>query len=681
MTWLNAAALAWLALVPLVVLLYFMKLRRTRQEVSAVFLWRRALEEARVDRFSSRLRANLLLLLQILLILFLALALARPALLMPGREARLVILVLDSSAAMQADQGGHSRFELARKKALDLVKGAPSGTAFLVIAATRKARLVTPLTPDKTVVKEALLRLQPQDSGSDLYPALRLAASLSRQRSSASIYLIGCHDPTPSGGRGFDSSLPPDLQGAHPGGMTSGKPDAPASAGRGTSLPGQGLPESLIYLPVGTPVDNIGITAFSVEKRRGGGYRVFALVSSFASHGQEVSADLSLNGRVVDSRRTLLPRGRSVPLTFDLSSAAQGGLELALRLPDALLVDNYARAQLPPTASSKVLLVSRGNPFLERLLSILPGIVYLRQDPGQFSGPGDARVVILDNLDIGTLPAGALSGAGASAPGLPAGNYLAFHSILPRDLVPVTGQVKHPQVTDWRRDSPLLRQLAFGDLGLVSAYRIPSQAAVQPLLEGSSGPLIVQVEKGGVRLIYVAFDLYSSDWMLRPSFPVFVARSLAWLGATGSTFPLVLARPEEPIDLGGLEGVGPISVTWPAPRGGGTPQTRKIEEVASFADTPRLGVYTLTRGDRRWQVAVNLLDAQESDLSAPTSAAPRAPSAPSAVSTPSAAGQPAGQPAPRLGSRPRLNELAPSLLLAVLGLLTLEWYWYHRRMK
>ena len=74
MSFLEAANLAWAALIPVLVLFYFMKLRRREVQVTAAFLWQRAAQQARVDSFFARLKLNLLLLLQLLALAALMLA-------------------------------------------------------------------------------------------------------------------------------------------------------------------------------------------------------------------------------------------------------------------------------------------------------------------------------------------------------------------------------------------------------------------------------------------------------------------------------------------------------------------------------------------------------------------------------------------------------------------------------
>src|SRR6187402_3928330 len=99
----SALSSAWLfaLLVPLVIF-YFLKLKRPRQTISSLVLWKQVLSDQRVNSPFQRFKRNLLLLLQILLLILLVLAAMQPFLRRTtGKAARLPIL-LDVSASMAA---------------------------------------------------------------------------------------------------------------------------------------------------------------------------------------------------------------------------------------------------------------------------------------------------------------------------------------------------------------------------------------------------------------------------------------------------------------------------------------------------------------------------------------------------------------------------------------------------
>ena len=95
MTWLNPAAFAFLALIPVVLLLHALRHRRRDVRVSTLFLWESVLREAHGSLGLQRLVQNLPLLLQLLLVCVLTAALANPVLTTTVAENKDIVLVLD----------------------------------------------------------------------------------------------------------------------------------------------------------------------------------------------------------------------------------------------------------------------------------------------------------------------------------------------------------------------------------------------------------------------------------------------------------------------------------------------------------------------------------------------------------------------------------------------------------
>ena len=78
MGFLTPAALALAALLPVIVAMYLLRLRRTERVVSSTYLWQRLVRDVEANAPWQRLRRNLLLILQLAFLAALILALARP---------------------------------------------------------------------------------------------------------------------------------------------------------------------------------------------------------------------------------------------------------------------------------------------------------------------------------------------------------------------------------------------------------------------------------------------------------------------------------------------------------------------------------------------------------------------------------------------------------------------------
>ncbi|HLN12847.1 MAG TPA: hypothetical protein VK587_06645, partial [bacterium] len=139
--------------------------------------------------------------------------------------------------------------------------------------------------------------------------------------------------------------------------------------------------------------------------------------------------------------------------------AGAGVLRARLDVHDLLPADDQATAVIDPTPLPSVLLVSRGSPYLEGMLRVLPvarAAETATVSPATWSRFG---IVILDRVDVGTLPPG---------------NYLAIGTVPSGLPVSASGVVSHPTVAAWDRDDPVLR---FVDL---SSVRIDRALALAP---------------------------------------------------------------------------------------------------------------------------------------------------------------------------------------------------------
>src|SRR2546423_12632799 len=158
------AAAAATAVVPALLVLYFLKLRRREMPVSSTLLWKKAIQDLQVNAPFQKLRKNLLLILQLLLLVALCLALSRPvANYTPGAGKTSVILI-DRSASMSArDVDGHTRLDEAKKRAKEIVSSMGRNASARVIAFDDKAETVQGFTTDAGLLKRKIDEIQPTD--------------------------------------------------------------------------------------------------------------------------------------------------------------------------------------------------------------------------------------------------------------------------------------------------------------------------------------------------------------------------------------------------------------------------------------------------------------------------------------------------------------------------------------
>jgi len=191
MDWLTPITAFYAAAVsvPLLLLLYFLKLKRREQIVSSTLLWKRAVQDLQVNAPFQRLRRNILLLLQLLVLLAILLALAGPILSLIAGPARRYVLLIDRSASMNATDVKPSRLEAAKEQAKIFVESLRSKAFYsfrddsdqtMVIAFDNRAKVMCNFTSDKKQLNRAIEAVRPSDGVSSLAEAIVVARAFAQ---------------------------------------------------------------------------------------------------------------------------------------------------------------------------------------------------------------------------------------------------------------------------------------------------------------------------------------------------------------------------------------------------------------------------------------------------------------------------------------------------------------------
>src|SRR5215218_545360 len=171
-----SAAIAGAIVIPSLLILYFLKLRRREMTVPSTLLWKKAIQDLQVNAPFQKLRRNLLLLLQLLLLLLLLLAFSRPVTNFTPGAGKTTVILIDRSASMSAkDVEGKSRLDEAKRRARDLVETLDRNAQAMVIAFDESAETKQGLTSDVPLLKRAIDSIEQTDKRSKLKLAYQLA--------------------------------------------------------------------------------------------------------------------------------------------------------------------------------------------------------------------------------------------------------------------------------------------------------------------------------------------------------------------------------------------------------------------------------------------------------------------------------------------------------------------------
>lgn len=657
----GAAALV----IPTLILLYFLKLRRREQPISSTLLWKRAVEDLRANVPFQRLRKNILLVLQLLTLLLIILALARPILwAATDIKGRLVILI-DRSASMNAWEGDQTRLDLAKDQAIRLLKelnrgcggwqsllriGSGPTASAMIIAFAERAAIVSPFTPNSSELIEAVRRLEPTDGTTNIREALELAQAYAA--------LSGPHSDEAPAAQALPARLILFSDGAFP------KPaDLNLLSGR------------LELVTVGTSRDNTAITTLRAQRdyEQPDLVRVFIQVENFSDKPVRTTLALYVDGVLADApvRELVLgpPAGaasESQPpatssLSFELVLPRSAILEARLSRPDALAADNRAWAVVPSPRRLRVLVVTRANFLLDSALAGLPLDERAFVTPQQFESRWRSElvsdshpaydVIIFDKYQPEEIATG---------------NFIFLGAAPPLEGFTASGRVEEVQPLIWWDEThPILRHVALDDVFIAQSLVLTLPAEALVLAEGANGPAMALYRRDGRQCLVTSFAIEHTTWWDKPAFPIFVYNALHYLAGTDPA-----ARPPtRPGDILRLR-VPPQAHNVRIIRADESeaPVTIDAEGIATYAGTQRVGLYRLIgeSGGKSFQEvhAVNLEDPLESDIR-PRSAADL------------------GNPQVVAGQtlRSEKPELWRWFVGAALIIVMLEWYIYTRRVR
>jgi Ca-activated chloride channel family protein len=613
------ALIAGLLAIP-IILLYMLRLRRREITVSSTYLWQQILQDREANTPWQRLRRNLLLFLQLLILALLVFALARPYQIVPAVSAGQIALLLDASASMNAtDSPDGTRFEEAKRRALEMVSTMNAGDVMTVIRVSDQPEVLSPYTGDANALRAVIRAAQPSHAAADWNAALTLAAA---------------------GGAGsvdFNAVIISDG-----GGMLNPTDDT-------VQLPA--IPGDLQYIPVGASSSSVAITALATRALPGQPPQLFAQITNYGDETARVIFDLRVDGALFTAEEYTIDANTALPLTLDALPDNFTAIEAGITLPsdatsaDYLVDDNTGWAVNAASGGRRVLIMTEGNLFIEQVLHSLPGVEAFQGDT--------ARGLPVEPFDLyvfdGWLP-----------DTLPEADVLFINPPRSTSLFAVgalSDQTQNPRV---RRDDPRMTFIDFSTVNILQFRQITASWA-EPLISADGGALLLAGERNGSQIAVLTFDLRESDLPLQITFPILMSSLLDWY-----TPPTVINAPQGlrvgdtlPITL--PPGAETISVTYPD----GT--TRQIDGAA-FTDTGAPGLYTITAAGvddiiSAGQFAVNVFDAGESRIT------PRDTITLGDTVVTTTVEEEIGQ-----------REFWSWLALGALLILLIEWYAYHRRM-
>lgn len=561
MSILVPAALVFSAIIPIILLFYFMRPKRQERVVGSTLIWQQALQDLQASRPWQRLRITPLLLLQLLAAIFIVLVLIRPAIFTNNALSGNTIIILQASASMQATDIAPDRFESAKNTINDLIDNLGSNDTLSLITMARNPQVLITGASDKTQLHNALQKARVTNQDADLEQALALATSLAQGRTNTQILVIG------------DGHVINTQQALV-------------------------MPIPVRYMRIGTDAPNVALMALSSQFVNGK-LTAFAQVANYSKEQRSVPVELYADNKLVGVQSAAMSAEGTGAVQWPSLPLSAHFLHAHLLSQDPMTVDHDAWSIVGSTMHGKVLLVTASNPMLETALRIQPNIDLFEEAPQNYANGGNYDLTVFDGFVPPVLPKGAI-----------------FIVNPPKGSYPFGTSGQDIQVSHINAGNDTLNLLSEVDLSSIhvlhASHQLKPATWAAPVISAPQTPLLIAGENNNQRIAVLGFDLHDSDFALQYAFPILIRNLANWflpppVAGNGQV------TPGTPITIQSWPGASKVTITTPGQ------QTVQVgPPVTPFSSTDQVGLYQvnqLVRGQNlSGAFTINLFDPTQSNL-------------------------------------------------------------------
>ncbi len=488
MNLLSPASLYWLLLAAPVVVFYLLKIRLRRIPVSTVMFWNQIYEEKKPRSIWQKLRHLISLLLQLLFLALLVFAISEPYFMNEDLNRKKLVVILDCSASMNANDVKPDRLSVGKQKIHEIIKSLRQNDEMSLIAAGMHPRIVCGMTGHQKTLRESLDSVLNTDEASSMEPALKLARNLIEDQPQGEIILIS------------DGSFPDSSK------VSENK--------------------KIVLIPVGKKdSSNVGITQFQVRRSLNDplGYEILIEAINYSSKKKDFRIELELNEEVVDVIPLKLKAEEKWTEVFNYISEEGGILTATVNQEDFLSCDNKVQAILPERKKQKVLLVTDGNHYLERVFEAMP-LVDLNVVNELPESIPENHIIVYHKK---------------TPPNIPDGKVLLIEPTGPSQYWNVQGIIESPIVAEQDKKSELMENVRLDNVIMPETHRLilKENQPVHPLVKSATGDLLYfNINQKQNKVLVLTVNLDKGDLPLRTAFPIMVSNALSWFSGKKGEF-------------------------------------------------------------------------------------------------------------------------------------------------
>jgi hypothetical protein len=516
-------------------------------------------------------------------------------------DARSVVILIDSSASMKAQDGdkarkGFTRMQRAKERAKELIGSMGGGDLAMIMRVDGQATPLSRFDGDKPMLRKVVDGLEPADTPADLPRALSAAADALRGRQKPLIVLI-------SDGAYSQQQLE----------LASWGAPAETPAPPGDALAHKQLAKvdlsgiDVRYLGVGSRAENVGIVAFNVRRyiTNKASYEVFIEIQNFGT--EDAFRQLALyNGEsAIEVKNIKIPKGERIREIYRELPGGEKTLRASLRpgegtepgnYSDPFPLDDQAWALMPATRTLSVLVISPGdiNLYLMAALQVHENVYYETKTAAEYDAAPDKIIqnpltgrfydaVLFDEHTPAVLPP-------------PPINVMMFHPTGEHSPFATTTDVSRPRITEMESAHPVMRWVELADVNFDSShvFAVDKAKGDVALAYYVRDPIVVARRENTRKLLAFGFSLAGTDLSLRVGFPLLLVNSFDWFAGDDSDLVTTYTTGQRfRIPLDGIANVNEVTIIDPAGKKSKAPV---VEGQATFYGS-HVGVHQILAFD------------------------------------------------------------------------------------
>lgn len=523
----NIIGLSALVFVPVIIVLYMLRPKHQQKKIPSLYLWQSVIDEIESASKIHKLRNSILMIIQILAVLLLALILAG-LFIKDDHGHSEVILVVDGSMTMQSTDLNPTRHAYAKSLAIDYVKQLKIGTYVTVVGLTDTPNIIVNRTQDTSL---AVIGIEGLVAGNGQWDGEVVAETLAalRQGEAAVIYFGD-----------------------------------------------QTIENATTYL---TMKDRSNLGIYKVVTSVFPSNNTMAVLTEVFNYGEE-AVDLPLSLYTDDlffgAKMVSVPAGKSSKVFFEGLPTNTSQIKAVLDHEDVLPLDNQAMTIIKAPSLQKILLVSEGNLFLEKVLKLEQNIEFYQVSP-------EAEIVY-EGYDLYIFD-------GLTPEVIPTDGALLFFDPSEDPLFTSLGHVKNPDIQSSGHPMTYTIEKPEFLAGVTQVFE-PIEGGLS-IYETSYGSAAYSWQTGHQKGVVFGFDIHQTDLPLNIEFPILMSATFKHL-LTASTVEHSSIGSGESVEIYLKPTSNEAYVT--------TPKGQKVPLDMSrasqlFVATDELGIYSVTQSD------------------------------------------------------------------------------------